>query len=506
MTTYNKYFDTYIKAKTTGAISGGYALRVDGNSNLNGNVNIPGTLTTNNLNISTLATCPTVMPSDNSTNIATTAFIKAQGYLTASSLSPYALISSLSNYVLSSDLTAILSNYVLSSNLTTYITSSSLTTILLNYITSASLTSILSSYITDIYLTDTLNDFSRISDANELYQTKTDMTNYSSTSQMLTTLNSYLTINDASMTYQPQAEMIDFLSKYEASTLYQTLAGMSSYITSSNLTSTLSNYVLTSSLSSYITSSSLSSTLSSYAKLSSQNIFTNTNTFNDICKFVDIVLYNGTFNSTISWINGGFTSIGSITCKASTSSMCFNVYTLINGFQFTGGPVSTDSYINSVQPYTQLIGAGTNNGYTTSASNEIWGKNNNAGATGYFIVNTYAGYTQSNTSGWNSSQGYYYAPYNGIYTINLNIFTTSDYLGNKYLLSHYNSSGSLIYSNLINTASSTTTTDKQIPYSTILKMNQGDYFYVSLSVRNGSASWWFGNSPLYSSMTITKIS
>ena len=77
MTTYNKYFDTYIKAKTTGAITGNYAFQVDGNSNLNGIVNITNTLNSDKLNITTLATCPTVISTDNSTNIASTAFVKS---------------------------------------------------------------------------------------------------------------------------------------------------------------------------------------------------------------------------------------------------------------------------------------------------------------------------------------------------------------------------------------------------------------------------------------------
>ena len=58
----------------------------------------------------------TATTTDNSTLLATTAFVKNQNYLTTASLSPYALSSSLSNYALTSSL----SNYALSSSLSNY--------------------------------------------------------------------------------------------------------------------------------------------------------------------------------------------------------------------------------------------------------------------------------------------------------------------------------------------------------------------------------------------------
>jgi hypothetical protein len=64
----------------------------------------------------------TAITTDNSTLFATTSFVKAQNYITSSSLSPYALSSALSNYALSSSL----SNYALSSSLSNYALSSSL--------------------------------------------------------------------------------------------------------------------------------------------------------------------------------------------------------------------------------------------------------------------------------------------------------------------------------------------------------------------------------------------
>ena len=60
--------------------------------------------------------------SNNSTLVATTAYVKGLNYITSSALSPYALSSSLSNYALSSSL----SNYALSSSLINYALSSSL--------------------------------------------------------------------------------------------------------------------------------------------------------------------------------------------------------------------------------------------------------------------------------------------------------------------------------------------------------------------------------------------
>ena len=48
----------------------------------------------------------TAVSTDNSTKFSTTAFVKAQNYITSSALSPYALTSSLSSYALTSSLSS----------------------------------------------------------------------------------------------------------------------------------------------------------------------------------------------------------------------------------------------------------------------------------------------------------------------------------------------------------------------------------------------------------------
>ena len=161
----------------------------------------------------------------------------------------------------------------------------------------------------------------------------------------------------------------------------------------------------------------------------------------------------------------------------------------------------------AVQPYTQLVGGGGSEGlYTTSASGEVWGKNYNSGTTGYLITYSYAGYTPSTSAGWNSDNGFYYAPMNGVYSISISMYIFSDTLGNRYMLSHYNSAGTLLFKVYIHSALETSSIQKVVPYSIMLKMNAGDYFYVFLLKRNSTSQWLFGNNAGFSSMTITRVS
>jgi hypothetical protein len=186
--------------------------------------------------------------------------------------------------------------------------------------------------------------------------------------------------------------------------------------------------------------------------------------------------------------------------------MNFYANMLVNGFKFTGGPITSDSSFSAVQPYTQLVGGGTAGLYMTSAAGEVWGKNNTSGTTGYLITYSYAGYTPSTSAGWNSDNGFYYAPMNGVYSINISMYIFSDTLGNRYLLSHYNSAGTLLFKVYIHSALETSSSQKVVPYSTMLKMNAGDYFKITLDIRVNTSQWLFGNNTGFSSMTITKVS
>jgi hypothetical protein len=74
----------------------------------------------------------------------------------------------------------------------------------------------------------------------------------------------------ASLSYNNTSGVFTFTPPNLSS--YATTASLSSYVTSSTLTSTLSGYATTSSLSSYVTSSALTSTLSGYATTSALSL------------------------------------------------------------------------------------------------------------------------------------------------------------------------------------------------------------------------------------------
>ena len=155
----------------------------------------------------------TLLSTDNSTKIATTNFVKSQGYLTYFTISSYVTFSSLSNYVLNSQL----SNYVLSSSMYQYV----LTSQLINYTLSSSLSQYaLSSSLSNYALNSTLSNYTL---ASSMYQY---------------TLNSQL-IN------------------------YTLSSSLSNYA----LSSSLSNYALNSTFNDYSTTSNILALLNSYAPL-----------------------------------------------------------------------------------------------------------------------------------------------------------------------------------------------------------------------------------------------
>jgi hypothetical protein len=113
----------FVKAQNylTSASLSSYALT----SSLSSYALLSGATFTGNVSGLTAATA------DNSTLVATTAFVKAQNYITSSALSLYALTSSLSSYALTSSLasyalTSSLSSYALTSSLSSYALTSSL--------------------------------------------------------------------------------------------------------------------------------------------------------------------------------------------------------------------------------------------------------------------------------------------------------------------------------------------------------------------------------------------
>jgi len=112
-----------------------------------------------------------------------------------------------------------------------------------------------------------------------IYQSISGMSSYlttssaSSTYQTLAGMSSYLTTSSASSTYQTIADMTNYLTTSSASSTYQTLAGMSSYLTTSSASST---YQTIADMTNYLTSTQIASTYQTIANsvsLSANNTF-----------------------------------------------------------------------------------------------------------------------------------------------------------------------------------------------------------------------------------------
>ena len=112
-----------------------------------------------------------------------------------------------------------------------------------------------------------------------IYQSISGMSSYlttssaSSTYQTLAGMSSYLTTSSASSTYQTIADMTNYLTTSSASSTYQTLAGMSSYLTTSSASST---YQTIANMTNYLTSTQIASTYQTIANsvsLSANNTF-----------------------------------------------------------------------------------------------------------------------------------------------------------------------------------------------------------------------------------------
>jgi hypothetical protein len=119
---------------------------------------------------------------------------------------------------------------------------------------------------------DTLNATTSLSvggaNINTIYQTIAGMSSYlttaiaSSTYQTIAGMSSYLTTATASSTYQTIAGMSSYLTTATASSTYQTISGMSSYLTTATASST---YQTIAGMSSYLTTATASSTYQTIA-------------------------------------------------------------------------------------------------------------------------------------------------------------------------------------------------------------------------------------------------
>jgi hypothetical protein len=221
---------------------------------------------------------------------------------------------------------------------------------------------------------------------------------------------------------------------------------MSNYITSSNLTSTLSNYItsstLTSTLSNYITSSTLTSTLSNY--ITSSNLTSILSSFPP-------------FNTPV------YNELKGMTSGVNSNNASYNFTNDIWGYS----PVVSGS-----DP-TKVRGCLTNH-----------------------ITSGYSSY------GWNGSG--WFAPYTGKYMIVCTFYITSNFKENIFSLIKYNSSNTNIYTENILANGFNISTYTVNTFTTILPMNQGEYFRIEMSFYSNPCQMYFYDTT-YSKMKVMLI-
>jgi hypothetical protein len=180
-------------------------------------------------------------------------------------------------YVTITSLTSTLASYVTNSSLATqlvnYVTNTSLSTTLGSYLTTASASSTyqtisgMANYVTNTSLANTLGSYLTTASASTTYQTISGMANYVTSASLTTQLGSYLSTTSASSTYQTISGMANYVTSASLTTQ------LANYVTSASLTTQLANYVTNTSLSttlgSYVTSASLTTQLGNYLTTSS---------------------------------------------------------------------------------------------------------------------------------------------------------------------------------------------------------------------------------------------
>jgi len=126
-------------------------------------------------------------------------------------------------------------------------------------------------------------------------------------------------------------------------------------------------------------------------------------------------------------------------------------------------------------------------GYSTSQAIQIVLRQNYHN--GNFRNYVTSGYDKF-TYGWNNLNGYWRSPQTGKYKICINFYIQSNDSGNKFSLIKYNTYGNPLYSQYC-LVGDTITTDTIRNFSTILPMNIGDYFKIVLTTYAGNAVMLF---------------
>ena len=229
-------------------------------------------------------------------------------------------------------------------SLTGYETSSHASTIyqtktdMTNFVSQTQLTTNLTSYLTNSSITNLLDK----TDAIALYQSISGMGSYvttaaaSSAYQTILNMSVYLLIADAAATYQSINNMSNYatntalgsyLTTAIASSTYQTITGMSSYLTTATAAST---YKTIASMSSYLTTAIAASTYQTIAGMSSYlTSATAASTYQTkLTGSTDLTV------RTFTCQNQTCNNILDVTVKVNTASLNINSTSLISGCQF----------------------------------------------------------------------------------------------------------------------------------------------------------------------------
>jgi hypothetical protein len=136
-----------------------------------------------------------------------------------------------------------------------------------------------------------------------------------------------------------------------------------------------------------------------------------------------------------------------------------------------------------VQPYCRLYGSGNN---VAQPIGNTWGANT-------LFVGQSAGMNNVIGNGWYSAGGLFYAPQTGKYQINATFYWNNLIAGNRLFLRHFNSASVNQADQYCCIEGAGIGGDTVRQYSTMLFMNQGDFFYIQMvSGSNGSTAYFSG--------------
>jgi hypothetical protein len=190
--------------------------------------------------------------------------------------------------------------------------------------------------------------------------------------------------------------------------------------------------------------------------------------------------YNSTTN--IATFSGSVVIASNLGINVATPS-----YTLVIGGDFyTSASILAPNVV-----YQFLQGAGSAPDKQYNGANQVFGKNYDSGTTGYLTPYESVGLSNTVGSGW--VDGNWYAPKTGKYLVDIFMFFSRTTVGNRWMLNVYNSSTVFKYFQYIyvemETDSASQTTHN---YFTVLNMNQGDYFNITLYSYAGLTTIYYG--------------